>query len=337
MKKSIKSLILLLITFIFLYLVFFNIDLFELVRLIKKFDFKYIFILVISISCSFSLRAFCYKQLISKTVKNPNMQELILLCHTGAALNILLPARAGDIFRAYYTGHKYNADKIKIFGSVMLERIFDVLVIFSFLCIGIFTYHQNQLAINLCIFAAIVLLGGIIFVFVTYKYNSVDKVCSYIVNKKFNFPFSNLINKIITFINKLCNSFFAGFEIIDSPKRILYALLFAIGIWFFECFNYLIIIHGFGYSIHWSVSIFIICFIALACMIPSTSIFIGPYQLAVISAFAIYDISKETALAISLLEQAVVTIFVSIVAFFFLLSRNISYKELKKDIGDKMY
>ncbi len=336
MKINIKNIVLLLITFIFLYLVFVNIDFLKLIKLVKEFDFRYIFILVISISCSLSLRAFCYKQLIYKTVKKPEMKELIALCHTGAALNILLPARAGDIFRAYYTGKKYNADKIKIFGSVMLERIFDVFVIFSFLCFGIFTYHRNQLAINLCLFAAIVLFFGIIFTFVTYKYNRVDKVCSYIVNKTFNSPFNTFINKTTNFVKNLCNSFFDGFEIIDSPKRILYALFFAMGIWFFECMNFLIVIYGFGYDIHWSVSIFIISFIALACMIPSTSIFIGPYQLAVISAFAIYDISKETALAISILEQTVVTIFVSIVAFLFLCSRNISFKDLKKDINEEI-
>ena len=65
---------------------------------------------------------------------------------------------------------------------------------------------------------------------------------------------------------------------------------------------------------------------------PSTSIFIGPYQFAVIAAFAIYDISKETALAISLVEQAIVIIVTSLIAVLFLLKNNISYKELKEDI-----
>ena len=100
--------------------------------------------------------------------------------------------------------------------------------------------------------------------------------------------------------------------------------------------NFLIVIYGFGYNIHWSVTIFIISFIALACMIPSTSIFIGPYQLAVITAFSIYNINKETALAISFVEQAIVTLTTAFIAFLFMLKNNISYKELKEDIEEEI-
>ena len=67
-------------------------------------------------------------------------------------------------------------------------------------------------------------------------------------------------------------------------------------------------------------------------MVPSTSIFIGPYQVAVIAAFAIYNISKESALAISFVEQGFVVILTTIVAAIFLIRNNISYKELKEDI-----
>lgn len=336
MKNNIKRIILLLITFIFLYLVFVNINFTELIRAIKHFNFKYIFLLIISIFISLSFRALCYKQLISKSVPNAGLRDLIPLCLTGAALNIVLPARAGDIFRAYYTGCKYNANKVKIFGTVMLERIFDVFVIFCLLCSGIFLYHRNQLAMNLCTFAGIIIIIGITFAIFTYKNNKIDKICLYINEKTSKLPFSGLIQTFTNLTNKVCGSFFEGFEIIDSPKRILFALFASFGIWSFECLNFLIIIHGFGYDIHWSISIFIISFIALACMIPSTSIFIGPYQLAIISAFAIYNLPKETALAASLLEQSAVTIFVSLVAVVFLLKNNISYHDLKRDINEKI-
>ena len=92
---------------------------------------------------------------------------------------------------------------------------------------------------------------------------------------------------------------------------------------------------GFGCSIHWSVTLFLAGFIALACMIPSASIFVGPYQAAVIAAFAIYDVNKETALAISVTEQAVVIISTSLAALIFLAEHNISYKELKEDINSQ--
>ena len=331
MKNHIKRIVLLIITIIFLYFVFVNIDLIELLESIKEFDLKYILLLSISIICSLTCRGICFKKLISKTVNVP-LKELVPLCLTSASLNILLPARAGDIFRAFFIGQKYKVSKIKIFGTVMLERIFDVFIIFCFLLVGVFIYHRNEIAIKLCSFAGICILIVITFTIITFKYNKMDELCCLIINKTKSLPFSNLIQKGINFTNKTCNSFFNGFEIIDAPQKILAVIIASFGIWFFECLNFFITIQGFGYNLHWSVTIFIICFIALACMVPSTSIFIGPYQLAVITAFAIYDVNKEGALAISFVEQTIVTIVTSIFALLFLLKNNISFEDLKKDI-----
>lgn len=333
MKKGIKRIVLLLITLLFLYLVFLNLDFKELLQIIKEFDVKYAFFLAISITIALSFRGLCFKQLISKTVDAP-LKDLVPLCITGAALNIVLPARAGDIFRAYYVGHKYDVDKVKIFGTIMLERIFDGLIILSMLLFGIYAYHKNELAQKLCIAAAVIFVGALICAIIAMKFNKIDLVCS-VIEEKTNFlpsGIKKIFHSILNFINRICNSFVAGFEILAHPKKLVAVMISSLCIWSFECLNYFLIIQGFGCDVDWSVVLFIIGFIALACMIPSTSIFIGPYQFAVIAAFAIYDISKETALAISLVEQAIVIIVTSLIAVLFLLKNNISYKELKEDI-----
>ena len=129
MAKHLKKIILFLITLVFLYFVFVNININEFIITIKVFDTGFIFPLIISCIISLSFIALYFKQLISKSVPNPSLLTLIHLCLTSAALNIFLPARAGDIFRAFYTGSVYKTDKVKIFGTVMLERIFDVVII----------------------------------------------------------------------------------------------------------------------------------------------------------------------------------------------------------------
>ena len=333
MKTHIKKLILLLITFLFLYLVFKNLNFYEFVQTVKEFELKYVIFLVCSIIISLSFRGLCFKLLISKTVKAP-LSDLIPLCITGAALNIVLPARAGDIFRAFYTGEKYNESKIKLFGTVMLERIFDGLCIIGMLLIGIFIYNKNPLAQHLYIFSVLIFIASLIVVFVLVKLNKTEIFFSFLENKCSNLSegFKNIFLRIIKLSNNFCTLFINGFEILKFPKKILLIIIASIGIWAFECINYLIVIQGFNLDINWSVILFIISFIALASMIPSTSIFIGPYQIAVISAFAIYGVNKENALAISLVEQAIVVLTTSVIAVIFLFKNNISYKEIKNDI-----
>ena len=197
-----------------------------------------------------------------------------------------------------------------------------------------FLYNKNQLAQNLCVIASVVFFGALLFAIFAMKYNKTDAICNFIEEKTLFLPepIKKVFHKLLRFISNTCNSFVSGFEILQYPKKLLTVTLASVTIWSFECLNYFLIIQGFGCEVEWSVVLFIIGFIALACMIPSTSIFVGPYQFAVIAAFAIYDIPKETALAISLVEQAIILITTSIVATLFLIKNNISYKELNEEI-----
>ena len=330
--KLLKKILPVIITIVFLYLVFINLNFRELIDILKEFKLKYLFALSLTILFSGAFRGLCYRQLISKTIKAP-LKFLIPLCLTGTALNILLPARAGDIFRAYYTGKKYEANKVKLFGTIMLERIFDGLIILSMLFLGIFIYNKNPLAQKLCTGGVIIFFGSLIFAFLTVKFKKIDSVCNFLLEKTRFLPdkIKTFFESCINFTNKTCNSFIDGFEILLYPKKLFIIILFSVGIWFFEALKYYVIIQGLNCEVSASIVLFIISFLALACMIPSTSIYIGPYQFAVISAFAIYNINKETALAASFIEQAAVTIITSIVATIFLLKNNISLKDIKKE------
>ena len=221
MKINIKKILLLTITFIFLYCVFVNINLTDLIKNFKNFNLKYALLLMCSIFISLSFRALSYKFLISKSIEKVSFIELILLCITGAGLNIVMPARAGDFFRAYFTGYKYNVSKVKLLGTILFERVLDVVVIFIFLCFGILKYHNSVLARYLCLFSGVVILAGLLFSIVTYKFNQTNKICNYIILKSDFLPFKELIKKGINLGKDFCNSLFNGFEIIDSPKKFM--------------------------------------------------------------------------------------------------------------------
>lgn len=337
MKKNIKRLVLLLITIVFLYFVCRNVDLKQLLHEMKSFDVKFIPLLIISILTGLTMRGVCFKLLISKSVKAP-LSEMAQLCITCAALNIFLPARAGDLFRAFYVGDKYNIDKIKMFGAIILERVFDGLVILSLLLLAIFCYNNDEPARTLCLGAAAIFITCFILAILAIKFNKIDTICTWIEKKTSNFPnkLRNIISSLLGFVNRTCNSFISGFEILQYPKSLMLVILASFSIWIFECLNHYLVIAGFNCNVDWSVVLFIIPFISLACMIPSTSIFIGPYQFAILAAFAIYGVPKETALAISIFEQTFVVIVSAIVAAIFLLKNNFNYKEIQQDVSNTL-
>lgn len=337
MKKNIRRLVLLSTTAIFLYFVCRNIDIKELLNEMQSFDVRCLPFLAVSIIVGLVMRGVCFKLLISKTVKAP-LSDLAPLCITGATLNIFLPARAGDLFRAFYIGDKYGADKIKMFGAIMLERVFDGLIILSLLLFAIFCYNDDELARTLCLCGASVFITCFVLAFLAIRYNKIDGICSWLEKKTENFPekMKKIISSFLGFANKTCNSFVSGFEVLQYPKKLLLVLLSSFAIWFFECLNHYLVIAGFACDVDWSVVLFIVPFIALACMIPSSSIFIGPYQFAIIAAFTIYGVPKETALAISIFEQTAVIIVTSVITGIFLLKNNFGYKEISRDMSETL-
>ncbi len=332
MKPFIKNLCLILITAIFTYLVFVNIDFKQLITTVRNIDYSYLLLLPISIIISLSFRGLCFKLLISKSINIP-LKLSAPLCITGTALNIFLPARAGDIFRAIYIGNKFKSDKIKLLGTVMLERVFDGIVILALLFIGIFVYNKNPIAQKLSILGVLIFFGTFLLAFLAIKFNKVNSICLFLEEKSYFLPdkLKNIFHSFLQFTNRTCNSFIEGFEVLNYPKTLFLSVLSFFCIWIFECLNFYIVILGFHCAVNWSITLFIISFIALACMIPSTSIFIGPYQYAVITAFNIYHLPKETALAVSLVEQSIVMITTAVIAFIFLFKNNISCKDLKKE------
>ena len=64
-------------------------------------------------------------------------------------------------------------------------------------------------------------------------------------------------------------------------------------------------------------------------MIPSTSVFLGPYQYAYILALGIFGVQKSTTLAISTVHQGILTIILTVLGLFYLFRFNISIKDIK--------
>ena len=65
-------------------------------------------------------------------------------------------------------------------------------------------------------------------------------------------------------------------------------------------------------------------------MLPSTSVFLGPYQYAYIIALSIYGIDKSTTLAISTVHQTILMLLLTFVGLYYLIKFNFSLKQIKE-------
>lgn len=332
-----KKIFALFISLTFLTVIFYKINWAKLLQTFKMFDLKNLWVIVPIYVSTLYLRGIRWKSLL---LDNPKYSAFNLgaVFTVGSMLNIFLPARAGDIYRAYYLGDNKQEKKMKLFGSIILERTLDGISVFLILLFAVLSYSNQQWMRNLAYTIGILFVGSFIVFYLIFKFNKVDFICSKLIQLSTKFPefLSKPIAHGIEKIKDHINSFIEGFEVLNSLKYSTQAFVMSALIWGIECYVTFLIINSFHINLGFSAALFVISLISFSTMIPSTSVFLGPYQYAYILALGIYNVDKSTALAISTVHQGILMIILSIIGGFYLLKFNFSLKNAaEKDINEQ--
>lgn len=323
MKK--KQIVLLTITIIFLVLVFSKIEFDVLIETIKNFDIKYLTSIISIFLLSLYIRGIRWKFLLMNDKKYSalNLAEIFTV---GNMLNIFLPARAGDFYRAYYLGEEKRDKKLKIFGTIILERLFDGITMFLFLLGAILLYSKAQWILNLAFGIGGFFILGTIIVYLIFKHNKSREVSKFICSKINNKKITHAIKRLTTYLN----IFIKGFSAFKNPIYMLVILFLSFFAWGLEAIVAHIIINSFGLNLPITAGIFIMTLTAFSTMIPSTSVLVGPYQAAYILALGLFEISKSKALAISAVHQIILVLIFTIVGGLLMLKFNIESARKEK-------
>lgn len=329
-----KKIFALFISLAFLGLIFYKIDWVKLLQTFKTFDLKNLWIIVPVYVSTLYLRGVRWKYLL---LNNPKYSSyhLGIVFTVGSMLNIFLPARAGDVYRAYYLGANKEERKMKLFGSIILERTLDGICVFLILFAAIILYCKQPWILNLSYLIGLLFIGSFIIFYLIFKFNKINFICEKLIQMSSKLPeiLSKPLIKAIESLNVHANSFIEGFEVLGSFKYTSAAFLMSIVIWLIECYVAFIIINSFNLHLGFSAALFVISLISFSTMIPSTSVFLGPYQYAYILALGIYGIDKSTALAVSTVHQGILMIILSAIGGFYLLKFNFALKNQQPELN----
>lgn len=325
MKK--RKIFALLISLVLLGLIFHKLDWAKLLQTFKMFDLKNLWIIVPVYISTLYLRGIRWKYLLLNNPKY-SVYNLGTVFTVGSMLNIFLPARAGDVYRAYYLGATKGEKKMKIFGSIILERTLDGICVFLILLAAVLLYSKQQWIMNLSYMIGALFIGSFLVFYLIFKFNKVDCICEILIKICSKLPafLAEPLNKLIGKINIHTNSFIEGFEVLNSPKYSVLSFLTSAVIWLIECYVAFLVINSLHLNLGFSAALFVISLISFSTMIPSTSVFLGPYQYAYILALGIYNVDKSTALAISTVHQAILMIILSVIGLFYLMKFNFNMK-----------
>ena len=318
----------LLVSLVFIGLIFWKLDIHKLIAAFRLFNYKILFLFVPVYVFSLYIRGVRWKYLLCMSNKL-SVNEAFFTFTVGNTINSYLPARAGDFWRAYHVGGKIGESKMKLLGSIILERLIDGISVLSILFFAILAYFKHRWVFNIAAVSGCMFLGALSAIYIIFKFNRIEYIF-----EKISPIFPGFKQQLQTMCGHLLK-FVDGFEALNNPKCLFMAFFMSMLAWGFECLMTYMIIIGFGTHYGISIALFTISFIALSTVIPSSSIFIGPYQYAYILALGIYHIGKEQALGTAFIHQMTIMIIITLISVTYFMKGNTSIEEIKKEISEK--
>ncbi len=267
------------------------------------------------------VRALRWRVLLSGVARVP-LRSLFTATAVGFMANMLLPLRAGEIVRPVLLGRQTGVPTSAALASVLLERLFDLLLIFLFL-LGI------SVAVPVPVWmgrASYVVAAGIltILVLLFLLLRSRERAVAGIRRALAHLP-GDLGNGISAVID----SFLGGVSSINDGRTVATLLAYSFVLW-------AVIASTFGLGlmaldlpvplVAASVSLMVV--VAAFVSLPQAPGFVGTWQAGCVFALAFYGVSKEEAIGFSLVTHVVQVVINVLLGVVCLLADHLGLREL---------
>ena len=235
---------------------------------------------------SWPLRGIRYQQILAQLGQQERLDFLVGCISLSQSANVILPARIGDVVRAYLLKKMKNIPLTTGFSSLAVERIFDILAITmigGFAVLGLQEMLLDRWITDVITIAglAIVAVFGLLVLFL----------------------------KLRTTIGGVAARFIREIAVVSTnPRAFAIAFASSLSVWLFDILTCFVVLNAFSGAT--SLSMVPIVFLAIAVgnltkIVPITPGAIGTYELALTAIFSLGGIDPAIGFAAAVLDHIV--------------------------------
>ncbi|MFA8342021.1 MAG: lysylphosphatidylglycerol synthase transmembrane domain-containing protein [Rhodothermaceae bacterium] len=306
-----------LLTIIFLFLAFKDIEFDEFMKHFTNVSWGYLLIFIALFFLSHIVRAYRWKTIISSVKSDVSILSLFGSTMIGYGVNLAVP-RLGEIYRPSFLGQWEGISRTAMFGTIIVERVIDVIFLLVSILITVAIYPYDlmteiplvKLALTI---GSISILGIVITLIFVVKMK--EKFYSYI---------TRIVGKVsVRFAEKLEYVFkmlIEGFSTIRSGKVLLLTIFYSAVIMFLYGFNcyvglYMLnmdLLHDVSLTIGWTV----MTISALGIVAPTPG-GTGSYHYLSRLSLGLFGFSENVAVAYAVLTHIISSVLFIISTVFF--------------------
>ncbi len=217
-------------------------------------------------------------------------------------VNCVVPAKLGDLYRAYLLRGNYGASISRTVGTIFIERISDVIIIFSLaLAAGFWSFRgRNRPEVDALFVAGFAFAALLVLAVVALRYGG-----------------GRLGTLMPDRLSTYYERFRHGSTAALTPGTLVMVLAITVAVWTLEGVRVYFVIHALGLAeldtLRISASIFVALAASLLTAIPLTPAGIGFVQFGIVWALGLYGVSPEAGTAVALTDFVLSTL--SVIVF----------------------
>lgn len=277
------------------------------------------------------LRAIRWKVMLDPIGKIP-LPKVYASTMIGFMANNVLPFRLGEFIRPYSIGVTGKISRSAAMATIALERVFDMFALLVFLVMVLIllpTLAEVDWLDNVGYLGLLVslLLLAILAVLRRWPERS-RKVVERILT---------LFPKQIAYLGaEIFGKFLTGLSVMGSGAGVLYLSFLSLLVWALSAFNSYFMLLAFDLHLGPLAWFTWLVVVSLGIMLPGPPGFIGTYQAFTVISLALFDVSKELALAVSVVTHAMQFLPITLAGLYHLKKEHLSLKyETAEEVGGK--
>jgi glycosyltransferase 2 family protein len=238
--------------------------------------------------------------------------------------NNVYPARAGEVIRSYVLRRKENIALSSSLATVIIERIFDglVMLLFVFLALPFAPLPVNFR--NLVIILTVLLfLATVIFVWMAANPHHLARFYSWLASRL-------LPERIRLRTDDIYERFMQGLQSLTSPSDVVMIFATSVVIWLMETVKYWFVMHAFPFEVNFVVLMLMNGLVNLATTLPSAPGYIGTFDVPGIETLAAFGVERSLAASYTFTLHAALWFPVTMVGAYYFWREQLRWQDFKK-------
>jgi uncharacterized membrane protein YbhN (UPF0104 family) len=267
-----------------------NVDWGQTVATLTSIDARFLVAALLIYYASFPLRSWRWSLLLAQgSERRPGGVRLLVILTLGWFVNAIVPAKLGDLYRAYLVKRSFGVSLSRTVGVVVAERVLDLFVAFALMIVGGYIAFGRELPVDsLFVFGSAAMLAGLMAVGFVVLYALAPRLERFLPTEP----------------RRVLHLFREG--ILHSFRALPVAGLLTILIWLAEAGHLFFVVHGLGLDLRASGVIFVAVAASILTAVPLTPAGFGFVEIAIVVLLTqVFGFRQNDAVAVAVADRFV--------------------------------